>query len=120
MKNRYAPNEFQPEPQEQGLLAPPGQKPPTALGAGTPPSGGDGPGDDDYAALKRRRARRLRVLGILFVAVPASLLVLSLIVGAAPFVVLAAGATLAAAGLHRVRGFIARTTKRRIGLYTSR
>jgi hypothetical protein len=120
MKNRYAPNEFQPDPLEQGLLAPPGRKPPTAVGAGTPPSGGDGSGGDEYTALKQRRARRLRVLGIVFVAIPTAFLVVMLTVGAAPLAVLVAGAALSAEGLHRVRRFIAVRTKRRLVLHPSR
>jgi hypothetical protein len=121
MQNKYVPDEFQPVPQEQGLLAPPGRKPPIAVGAGTlPPPGGHGPGGDGYAALRRRRARRLRALGILFAAIPTSLLVFILGANAAPLMVLAAGAALAAEGLHQARGFIARHSKRRLVLHPPR
>jgi len=118
MKNRFAPNEFQPEPEEQGWLQPPGRKPPTAVAAGTLPPGGDGPGGDDYAALKRHRALRLRALGLVFVASSASFLLLSPAVTA--LLALGAGAALLAEGLHQARGFIARRTKRRLVLYRSR
>jgi len=108
MKNSYLPNDYTPEPEEQGWLSPPGRKPPTAVGTATPAPNPRGPRGDEYAALRRRRARRLRALGLIFVttigAVTIGAFPLLALLVVTPFVV----APLAAEGLHRARGLVSR------------
>src|SRR4026209_435344 len=99
MKNSYLPNDYTPEPEEQGWLSPPGRKPPTAVGSATPPPNPRGPRGDEYAALRSRRARRLRLLLFMLAAT-----IVAVSLGTFPLLGIFVAAPLAAEALHRARG----------------
>ncbi|HMG71514.1 MAG TPA: hypothetical protein VK544_10405 [Gemmatimonadaceae bacterium] len=105
MKNSFAPNEdFAPDPLEQGLLSPPGRKPPTAVGSGTlPPERPDRRGD--YALIASKLARRRRILGLIFIGPIALGLPVGLVLGWAgdlELIGLTLAALAAAAAVHRI------------------
>jgi len=105
MKNSFAPNEdFAPDPLEQGLLSPPGRKPPTAVGSGTlPPERPDR--RDEYGPIASMLARRRRMLGLTFVGPIALGLPVGLVLGWAgdiELIGLTLAALAAAAAVHRI------------------
>jgi hypothetical protein len=105
MKNSFAPNEdCAPDPLEQGLLSPPGRKPPTAVGSGTlPPERPDR--GDEYGPIASRLARRRRMLGLIFIGPIALGLPVGLVLGWAGdigLIGLSLSALAAAAAAHRI------------------
>ena len=115
MKNSYLPNDYTPDPEEQGWLSPPGRKPPTAMGTATPPPDPRDPRGNEYAALRSRRARRLRTLGFMLAAT-----ILAVSLGTFPLLALFVAAPLAAEGLYRARGMVSRLARGRVTLYAPR
>jgi len=85
------------------------------MGTATPPPDPRDPRGNEYAALRSRRARRLRTLGFMLAAT-----ILAVSLGTFPLLALFVAAPLAAEGLYRARGMVSRLARGRVTLYAPR